>query len=73
MKMKNLYLSKNNIFVRDIMGLGSSTITKSKLFPSKLAVPNKENVPGLEGVFGLRTHWMRSVGHVHRSKGRGEH
>mmetsp|Transcript_52359 Transcript_52359/g.135112 ORF Transcript_52359/g.135112 Transcript_52359/m.135112 type:complete len:926 (+) Transcript_52359:70-2847(+) len=69
MKMKNLYLSQNNIFVRDIMGLGSSTITKSKLFPSKLAVPNKENVPGWStnkswDVFNLHLHGSEVVPHI---------
>jgi len=44
--MKNLYLSQNNMFIRDIMGIGSARMTRTKFFPSRLAVPNNENVPG---------------------------
>eukprot|EP00425_Heterocapsa_triquetra_P041637 CAMPEP_0195065762 /NCGR_PEP_ID=MMETSP0448-20130528/11314_1 /TAXON_ID=66468 /ORGANISM="Heterocapsa triquestra, Strain CCMP 448" /LENGTH=922 /DNA_ID=CAMNT_0040096907 /DNA_START=58 /DNA_END=2826 /DNA_ORIENTATION=- len=69
MKMKNLYLSQNNIFIRDIMGMGSSTMTKSTLFPSKLAVGNSENVPGWStnkswDVFNLHLHGMEVVPHI---------
>mmetsp|Transcript_52358 Transcript_52358/g.135106 ORF Transcript_52358/g.135106 Transcript_52358/m.135106 type:complete len:926 (+) Transcript_52358:64-2841(+) len=69
MKMKNLYLSQNNIFIRDIMGMGSSTMTKSTLFPSKLAVGNSENVPGWStnkswDVFNLHLHGMEVAPHI---------
>jgi hypothetical protein len=36
-KMQNLYLSQNNIFMRDIMGFGSARLTGGKLRPEDRA------------------------------------
>jgi len=68
-KMRNLYLSQNNIFMRDIMGFGSARVTGGTLWPKDLARGDLQNIPGLDtghgwDVVNLHLHGMKVSPHL---------